>query len=411
MTIDDRSSGDQHGRRIDGLFLKLRKESAVTSAESELTDSAAVAAGSPGKRIRRPKNGKKFVCTLPGKLLDTLKNTLGQDALPLESWEQEYDWSRRAGDHSQAVGFSGDNPIIYYHLRRAGMADLIDQVTLDRLNWPYTLQQVERMFATLDARTKRMWTVSQGYIGWLMTTREFLDEHDDLIASYRAEIERYGQPGLPRAIAWRVPKDMLVKPAPRLQACNQAFDAFYLRWRLTSLAAPYLPVPLQPQTPVAAPILALGPQRQGGSLFFIPDTFPIPSRDELRKILEESLRNRSAPAHLAGWHKLVGGRNPAKNQIARHGRLFEIQHYCRILQQRHPEALAGRLGKLELALSAFLQAKEATIHADFGLIRRRLGPDWMSRGSGFELGAEPATPRTMPAARPPSHRSPRTKPR
>jgi hypothetical protein len=116
---------------------------------------------------------------------------------------------------------------------------------------------------------------------------------------------------------------------------------------------------------------------QVGGLFYLPDTFPVPSRDELRGILEDGLRGSQRPEHIEGWTRLVASKNPAKNQIGRYGRVFQIQHFCRALGQRHAGAIRGRIQSLELALATFLKTNFATIHRDLQLIRSKLGPDWM----------------------------------
>ena len=73
----------------------------------------------------------------------------------------------------------------------------------------------------------------------------------------------------------------------RLQQFGEAFDAFFVRWRLSGLAAaPYLPVPMQPLFGGELPLPILGQLLATRGLFFIPDTFPIPSRDQFRKLLE-----------------------------------------------------------------------------------------------------------------------------
>ena len=82
------------------------------------------------------------------------------------------------------------------------------------------------------------------------------------------------------------------------------------------------------------------------------------------------------------------GSNPAKNKIPRFGRVFELQHYCRILHERHAQAIHRRLGDLEFALASFMGVSPETIHRDLLFIRDRLGEDWMSRGNNSALENE-----------------------
>jgi len=144
--------------------------------------------------------------------------------------------------------------------------------------------------------------------------------------------------------------------APHVKPFCDALTAFCLRWRLFGLAAANLPVPLRPMMPIA-PSLAVMLLIQAGAIFFLPDTFPIPSRDELRGILDDSLHTTVSP-HLADWADLVAGNKAVKTPIERFARLFDLQHYCRQLQLRHASAIDRRKDKLEIALATFLGVSE-----------------------------------------------------
>ena len=164
----------------------------------------------------------------------------------------------------------------------------------------------------------------------------------------------------------------------------ERLQAFCLRWRLSSLAAPNLPVPLQPQMPAPSLLSVTGQMNAVGATYYLPDTFPLPSREELRSMMEESLRGADTPDHLASWMSLVRGENRAKNQIVRFGRLFEIQHYARILQERQPAIMHRRLGALERAFATFFDVSIDAIHLDLQVVRQRLGDQWILRGNNVE---------------------------
>jgi hypothetical protein len=116
--------------------------------------------------------------------------------------------------------------------------------------------------------------------------------------------------------------------------------------------------------------------RHGGTTFYLPDILPIPSRDEFRNILEEALRRRTTADHLAEWIRIVSSGNPARNQIHRYSRIFEIQHYMRAIYARHSQAMYRKQSSLDVALASFLGVNEATIKNDLRHIGRRLGRDW-----------------------------------
>lgn len=332
--------------------------------------------------------GRAFF-TLPKSLLEALQGHLGEDAFDRELLTMEHILSDLCGDHTQSVGFWRRIPVVYYHLRRNRVDDLpIDEALLTEMGWGWSLEEIKQMLAIGERRSKWLDQIAKGYAGWLMTHPVFLDEHDQLMDASQEFIDKWGLPYLSMAPTDSIPSKMRLRPTPkRSKFCNALTD-FYLRWRLSGLAAPNLPAPLQPMTPMSAPNLARGPMHQVGALFFLPDTFPIPSRDELRSILDAPLRV-SAPAHLACWTALVARGNPAKNQIARFGRLFELQHFCRVLQSRHPRALHRRKEGLELALAQFLGVNQATIHSDLLFIRRRLGRDWTCRDANHHGAVQP----------------------
>jgi hypothetical protein len=106
---------------------------------------------------------------------------------------------------------------------------------------------------------------------------------------------------------------------------------------------------------------------------------PIPSRDQLRGLLDDALHGGDPPDHLAEWFDVIRAGNTARNRLDRFGRLFEVQHYLRILQQRHPTVLPGNMGRIELAVGQSLGLSAESIHADLIEIRRRLGDAWLER--------------------------------
>lgn len=116
--------------------------------------------------------------------------------------------------------------------------------------------------------------------------------------------------------------------------------------------------------------------RRSGTTFYIPDICPVPTRDTLRTTIEEALRNRHAPDYLAEWFDIVNSDNVAKNQIPRHGRIFEVQHYFRALHARHSEALRRKKSALIFALAEYFRVSDDTVERDLSFITSRLGSDW-----------------------------------
>ena len=65
-----------------------------------------------------------------------------------------------------------------------------------------------------------------------------------------------------------------------------------------------------------------------------------------------------------------------QNRIACFARLFELQHYCQILHQRHSAVLAKHVGRVNGVIASFLEVKAPTIRRDLRLIRSRLRAKW-----------------------------------
>jgi hypothetical protein len=165
----------------------------------------------------------------------------------------------------------------------------------------------------------------------------------------------------------------------RLESFCRAFAAFSVRWRLRQLAAPYLPIPIEPLMSGDLPATVLGQLRNAGGFFFLPDIFPIPSRDQLRQLLDDSLRGTGGPEHLADWTKMIRRNNPAKNAIPPFARRFQLQHYWRLFHARHSHALVRNATKLKVAFAEFLNIKLRVLMNDLAFLETKLGADWESR--------------------------------
>ncbi len=344
----------------------------------------------PEKYCRHPLVKDRVFFTLPADLLGQLFLGSGATAFGSLEKDMELDLSSVMGDHTHTVGFWRNQPVVYGHLRQRKLTDIrLDAATLQKLGWELTVEKANANLQTAESRLSRMSEIAQGYAGWLTTNPAFVQEKDDLLRQFASQVNQWGIPNLtgPPRLAVR---EEATPAEPALTTCCEKFQEFCIRWRLAGLAAPNLPLPLQPQTPALGLALMTGPLTEIGSVFYLPDTYPVPSRDELRDILEDSLRGSGTASHLSEWTELVRGGNPAKNQIPRFGRIFELQHYWRILHERHAQAIRGRLGDLKFAIAEFLGTSSDSIHGDLIFIRKRLGEDWVSRGNNSALENEPA---------------------
>ena len=85
---------------------------------------------------------------------------------------------------------------------------------------------------------------------------------------------------------------------PQWRLFSEGCDQLFTRWRLESLAGPYLPVPLPLLLGGTLPLSVVQRLMQAGGLFYLPDAVQIPSRDELRTAC---LIGRAARSCQARW--------------------------------------------------------------------------------------------------------------
>jgi len=283
--------------------------------------------------------------------------------------------SDACGDHSSRIGFWRGESISFLLLRPNSdlMSDFFVQGLTQRGK---TADETRTILALAEERLDWTAKVRRGYCGWLMTNRVFLQEHRRIFQAWAEEVAYNGIPGMGPVVrdAQAVPGAQ--RAEGELPAFLRDFEAFFIRWRLEGMPAPFVPRPMGVHLPVVDLRPVLGHMRQGGTTFYIPDICPMPSRDKLRDILEEALRNRDAPDYLKEWFEIVHSDNVAKNQIPRFARIFELQHYLRALYARHAAALERKKSAIVIAGSEYLGVSDDTIERDLAIIADRLGPDW-----------------------------------
>ncbi len=320
----------------------------------------------------------RFYYALPRQLVNLLEAVLGSSTFDPAAWDLERRLATETDQPWNRVGYRDGFPLDYPYLFEPVGMEIPNDV---RTAAGMSTGQTATLIATWSGAAPRFRGPTVGYCGWLLTNPDFLTEHDALLDRWLGHLFHHPIPG-PADIQRRVlPANGELPVAPSPAAFVADFAGFYDRWRLTGLAAPYPPSPAVPQVP--APIPARNQPRTGVT-FFLPDTFPVPSREQLRDLLEDALRGGQTPEHLAEWRDLVRGDQRSKNAIARYGWLFVLQHLMTVLYFRHGSALHRKSGSVERILAQYLigdrPGGEDTIHKDLGFIRRRLGSDWLAAG-------------------------------
>lgn len=335
----------------------------------------------PDAYLQGPLVRERYFFSLPPRLWDEVHQRIGESAFEQSAAQLEDAVGEICNENSGSAGLFRGIAFPYHQLHRVELPRLRPA----DVGLSITQAELDRQLRISDGRLTGVWTSAQGYLGWLLTCRTFLDEHDALIQEHAPAFAQWGT----AAFGQPLPPFALSEAPESEQVAFRTTDAhvaaFLIRWRLLGLAAPYLPIPMQPQFAGSVPDTMLRRFSDVRALFVVPDTFPIPSRDEFRGMLDDTLHS-SPPEHLAEWMRIVGAGNSGKRKITRFGRIFQLQHYWRVIQRRHAHSLRRRNKLLGKVLATFLDVEEKVVNRDLAEIRRRLGRNWLDRGVGSPIG-------------------------
>jgi hypothetical protein len=323
----------------------------------------------------------KYFYTLPREVLDEVVSHLGEEAFDAQLLEMEWELGGICGDHAMTVGFHLGQVLPFKGLRLAETLQFSEEQT-QRVG--LTAAQVNNAVSSYERDYQpAMNRFGRGYSGWLLTNAEFLDDHDRLLYRHKKFIDLWGTScttlELPDAYRQEMVAGMDYQSSPEWPAFREELIPFLKRWRLSSLAGPYLPVPLGPLMAGGLPTTVLSQLAEASGIFFLPDTMPIPSREQLRSMVDDALHRGSSHEHLGEWMEIIRRDNSARNQMDPFVRYFELQHYWRILHQRHPNAIYRKAGKLREAFGNVFGITNERIKEDLKVFRRRLGKDWLQR--------------------------------
>jgi len=316
----------------------------------------------------------QFFYTVPSDLLQSICRPQTGEAFEVdeELLQLEADLSRISGDHGSRVGFWNAMPIQcnIMHTAPSVRREDLAGFGLSEEDIKNTVRQAnERLLSFSD--------ITCGYAGWLMTNPEFLSELDALNEQYCEPMHRWGTALVGLPIPSTQPEGLF---NPTAEEGWKEYDAavleFCVRWRLQGLAGPRIPVPMRPMMSGQFPLSIVEQLMRAGGLFNWPDTFPLFARDELRDLLADALRQAGTNEHLSGWQSIIDSSNRAKNQFGSFERRFRLQHFWRLLRQRHPAAFNRRLSRIELAFAPHLGVDESSIKRDRQEIQKRLGRNW-----------------------------------
>ena len=316
----------------------------------------------------------RFFYTIPEKILQAVCKPQSDETFDTDEalLKMEGDLSQISGDHGARVGFWNNMPIECNLMRVTSLRreDLAQSGDLSE-------QQVSENLQTANERLLSFSEITCGYAGWLMTNLAFLSELDALLADFGQQMHRWGTARVGLPIPSTQPSGLFNPTAEQgWKEYDTAVLEFCVRWRLQGLAGPRIPVPMRPMMGGQFPLAIVEQLMRAGGLFNWPDTFPVFARDELREMLTDALQRTESSEHLTGWHHIIGSSNKAKRQIGKFERRFRLQHFWRLLRERHAEVFNRRLNRIERAFAEYLGDKESTIRLDRTEIANALGKNW-----------------------------------
>lgn len=207
----------------------------------------------------------------------------------------------------------------------------------EKLGWAavMTLDQANSSLGVASGRLDPLREQAQGYLGWLLTNRQFLAEVKDLCIH---RDHRGAKCSFQRQSTENVE--------------DKRFRSFLDRWQLSGLSSWDLPIP---QGPNFTGIHLPGHNEPGNDSIHLdlPITAPLQARYPLRQMIEEA-RQQATPPHLSQWLKVLqrssNGRGPTHYQ-----RMLHLHFYRDIgFSSRYGNRLARRVEKLDKVFAEFI---------------------------------------------------------
>ena len=344
----------------------------ANSTQMTLINSSAISV--PEALRRHPRVAGQCVYVLPLQLCNSFFRIIGKDRFNSADVELEIGLAKIAQKDKGCAWFRDGRPMQDALLNPAPF----DSTVLEFLSQASATLDVKALSRQLESRSRRTRASQCGYLGWLFTNPQFLEEFAELMRDCPEIAATPSLPPQPIALPFgnqTVPS--FLKTDTTGDSSATAMRQFCQKWRLQSITGPRTMLPLGVQFPVMLPAMSAAHAEHSGALLYIPDIVPLPNREELRLMLEDSARSTAATAdHLSEWIELVRADTQGKKSIEKFARWYVVQHYMRVLYSRHGDRLHRCGRKIEVVLSQGLRISSDAIHRDLLAMKKRLGPNW-----------------------------------
>ena len=213
--------------------------------------------------------------------------------------------------------------------------------------------QVQAYHGRLGQFRSRVIERQRGYVGWLLTHREFRTERDCFFARWKKEVRLAAdETGEPLSLGQRP----TTKPPKRARHFWADAVQFLWKWGLDAMATPDLPLPMDPglERPNFEDPSSL---RAAGTVLFIPWYLVIDKDMRLEELID-NYRLDSPLSHLEDWLRGPIGRGWG---FERFGVILRLYVWVGLaLQRRYPNRMAGQAIRLDRALARFEVGETAT---------------------------------------------------
>lgn len=339
-----------------------RAGSAASPAINQLTQ-----ADVPTQWDTHPLITGQIFYSLPPKLLDAIWPPVMESTKRVKDIALERALGHANADHSGRIGFVCGRSIAF---------SFLCERPLDPMAREYIASTGAASVNAVEEAINWGRRQLRAFAGWLMTNRSFLSEHAAVWEAIRPLVTREGCVPTPILAGTGQALETSAESASETTSGVAALAALCGRWRLSRLAGPLLPEPLGVQMPAPLPHLsAQHAMASGYGIVAVPDVMPLPAEKDLRQAMASAIEAPTAD-HLREWKSIIANQSTAKRETERYARVFELQHFYRVVMSRHADALDRKRSHLEESFAAYFEKDPTTIRRDLKLIRDRLGKNW-----------------------------------
>ncbi len=335
----------------------------------------------PERLRNHPLVSGKWFYTLPSSVLVKLCSALGPDCFDADILDLDRATSHQADAIKGCVGFHNGLPISDLHLRPLPPINFDDPTVKKCLEeWRAAGYKVPASNGETTENLEALKKPQRAYLGWLLTNRLFLAELQDLRTQFPDAFDGVQSPPAPilfSAISNR--EDLPQFLEPNRNSTSQAVRDFCQRWRFSRIVGPATYSPISVQFPVALPTRTEIDAQSSGSLLYIPDIAPVPNRDLLERLIQNVVKQTiQREPHLAEWYQLAHAGKLGRKTLNLFAKIYELQHYIRVLYSRHGDRLNRQQSKICNVIGDHVGLNSDQIRLTMKRIRQRLGNGWLA---------------------------------